>query len=99
MEIRMSDGPHKTLPLRKHWKDAAERAAKSAFSPAEVCEAVPIALIKDFVAEAPLEAVAEILGSGQQAPLFTEDCARQLDEIRRACRGSVIANALIDCAI
>lgn len=95
----MSDGPHKTLPLRKHWKDAAERAAKAAFSPAEVCEALPVALIRDFVAEAPLEAIAELFGVGKQAPLFAEDYARRLDELRQGCRGSVVGNTLIDCAI
>jgi hypothetical protein len=52
----MSDGPHRSLPMRRHWKDLAERAAKAAFSPDQVCEALPLALKCDIL-EAPIEAM------------------------------------------
>jgi len=94
----MSDGPHRSLPMRRHWKILAERAAKAAFSIDQVCEALPYALKKDF-REAPLRIIREILGAGEQNSLFGEDKVAQLDAVRRACRGSAAANCLIDSAI
>lgn len=40
----MSDGPHRSLPLRPWWRRLAERADKCAFSPNEVAEALVPAL-------------------------------------------------------
>ena len=94
----MSDGPHRSLPMRRHWKELAERAAKAAFSSDEVCEALPVAIKRDFFAEAPLETVREILGGGKQASLFSDDRAEQLDAARQASR-SAVGTILIDCAI
>jgi hypothetical protein len=44
----MSDGPHRSLPMRNHWRNLAERAAKAVFSPQEVSEALPYALHRDI---------------------------------------------------
>lgn len=95
----MSDGPHRSLPLRKHWKDLAERAAKSAFSVPEVCEALPVALGRDFLIDVPFEAIAEAMVAGTQSALFDEDRAQRLDALRSLCRGSVTGNLVIDCAM
>src|SRR5260370_33778898 len=35
----MSDGPHKSLPMRNGWRKLAERAANSNFGPSEISEA------------------------------------------------------------
>lgn len=94
----MSDGPHRSLPMRRHWKDLAERAAKAAFSADEVCEALPVALKRDFFAEAPLEAIRDILGGGKQASLFSDERAEQLEAARHSSR-SAVGNTLINCAI
>ena len=94
----MSDGPHRSLPMRQHWKDLAKRAATPAFNSAEVGEAIPVALRREF-AEAPLAKVREILGGAEQSFLFREDRAEQLEAARHGCRGSVPGNTLIDCAI
>lgn len=94
----MSDGPHRSLPMRRHWKDLAERAETPAFSTGDMDEALRVALKKEF-SEAPLSAIREILGGGDQGSLFQVDCAGQLDEARQACWGSVAGNILIDCAI
>jgi hypothetical protein len=94
----MSDGPHRSLPMRRHWRDLAERASTPAFSANEVGEAFPIALKRDF-REAPLERVRDILGGGEQSSLFASDRAAQLEESRRFCRGSAAGGTLIDCAI
>lgn len=94
----MSDGPHRSLPMRRHWKNLAERAAKAAYSADQVCEALPYTLKKDL-REAPLEAVRNILGGGKQGSLFPNERIEQLEAIRQTCRGSAASNNLLDCAI
>lgn len=94
----MSDGPHRSLPMRPRWKTLAERASKGAYATQEVADAFSVALKRDFQ-EAPLSDVRSILGAGEQGALFSDDCAAQLDAARRGCRGSAAGNTLIDCAI
>jgi hypothetical protein len=93
----MSDGPHRSLPMRRHWKDFAERAAKAAFSPDQVCEALPLALKRDIL-EAPIEAMREILDN-RKPDLFSTHHIEKLEELRSSCRGSAVANLAIDCAV
>lgn len=94
----MSDGPHRSLPMKRHWKDLAERAATPAFSAGEVADCVPVALRQDF-RETPLLKVRDIFGGGEQSSLFSEDRAGQIEAARRACRGSAAGTALIDSAL
>src|SRR5258708_3674788 len=93
----MSDGPHKSLPMRRHWKDLAERAAKAAYAPDQVCEALPHALKRDIL-EAPIKGIREIL-DGRQTVLLSEQQIEKLEELRGSCRGSAAANVAIDCAV
>lgn len=94
----MSDGPHRSLPMKRHWRDLAERGAKAAFSADDVRDAVPYALRKD-ARELPLDAIRDILGGGKQGSLFRSDRVAQLEAAREACRGSALGNVLIDCAV
>ncbi len=91
----MSDGPHRGLPMRQHWKALALRAAKAVFSPDEVSEALPHALKRDIL-EAPITAIRDILGSDT---LFPEIRSEQLEALRATCPGSASANLAIDSAI
>lgn len=94
----MSDGPHRSLPLRRHWKKFAERAAVRSYSLDEVAAVLPGALTNDFK-EAPLNQIRDILLGDSQRSLFPRNCADQLEELRGTCRGSTVGNMLIDCAI
>lgn len=94
----MSDGPHRSLPLRRHWRDLAERSAKLAFSPQEVAEALPYAL-KMEMREVRLLEIQNILGGGPQASLFGDDRLEQLELARSSSAGSAIGGVIIDCAI
>lgn len=94
----MSDGPHRSLPMLRRWRDVAERAAKSVFSADDVCEAVTHALRKD-ARGLPVEAVREVLGAGTQGYLFAEDRIAEVEALRSGCRGSALGHALIDCAV
>jgi hypothetical protein len=40
----MSDGPHKSLPMRDGWRKLAKRAANTNFEPTEISEAIPGAI-------------------------------------------------------
>lgn len=93
----MSDGPHKSLPMRKHWKILAERADKAAYSEHEVSEALPAALRAEF-REIPLEQLKKALGASEQAGLFSAQSPSDLEPLRAACPGSAAGNLLIDCA-
>ncbi len=81
--------------MRRHWKDLAQGAAKSAFTPEEVCEALPYALKRDIL-EAPIKDIRDIMGGGS---LFPELRVEKLETLRETCRGSASANLTIDCAI
>jgi hypothetical protein len=94
----MSDGPHKSLPMRRHWKKLAERAETPAYSLGDVTEALSFALKKDFQKSLVLQ-IQEILSGGDQILLFNDHCKDQLEAVRRDCRGSAADNLLIDCAI
>lgn len=91
----MSDGPHRSLPLRQHWQDLAERSAKRAFPPDQVCEALPYAIKRDIL-DAPIAKLREIMNGGT---LFPELRVEQLEGVRASCRGSAAANKVIDCLV
>ena len=44
----MSDGPHRSLPMRKGWKKLAERGDGKLHTAEQVCDAVPLALADDW---------------------------------------------------
>jgi hypothetical protein len=90
----MSDGPHKSLPLRRHWQDLAQRMATPSFPSDQVWEVLPYALKRE-VLEAPIKEVRDIMSWS----LFPELRAEQLEGLRPSCRGSAAANRLIDCAV
>jgi hypothetical protein len=91
----MSDGPHRSLPMRPHWRHLAQRAAQGAFPPDQVCEALPYALKRDIL-EAPIKGVRDIMSGDSLLP---ELRVEQLEALRESCRGSAPANLLIDCAV
>ncbi len=44
----MSDGPHRSLPMRKPWKELAKRGDQSTYDSEQVAEAATRALVSDF---------------------------------------------------
>lgn len=91
----MSDGPHRILNMRPHWKLCAQRAANLAHTADEVCEAMTHALKKDIL-EAPIAAVRKIMNSGT---LFSDMRIDQLEALRARSPRSAATNTLIDCAV
>lgn len=94
----MSDGPHRSLPLRRHWKILAERAAREAYPVFEVGEALGHALKNEFL-ETPLAEICKIIDGAGQGNLFSDTRIDGLESLRRYHCGSAATNIVIDCAI
>lgn len=97
----MSDGPHKSLDMRRGWKQVAERADKNAYALEEVCDAVTKALEQDWHAEVPENLprqIHTILGD-KQSSLFGDQRAERLEALRSGIAGHPLADVFLDCAI
>jgi len=98
----MSDGPHRTLPMRKGWKHLVKRAYRDASSDDDVLEALPQALHDDCREEIPDELLSTLesaLGQQKQAHLFEDDLTTSLDDLRGLASGYPLAQSLLDCTI
>lgn len=96
----MSDGPHRTLPMRPGWKRVAKRGDNCAFAPAEVSAALVPALEQDCQAEgipAFLDSLVNLCVD-QENSLFRDGIALQLETLRAAA-GSSIGQMVLDEAI
>ena len=92
----MSDGPHKSLPMRPGWKKVAEYASKEAFTSNEVCDAIIAALEQDYRKDISPDFVArirDVIGSGS---LFSGDSIHALEDFRQFVAGCAMGNALLD---
>ena len=80
----MSDGPHKSLSMARHWKRLAERADNAAFAPNEVGGELPPALERDWRAEVPdsLSSRVRLVLSSDQESLFADGTIDQLEGLR-----------------
>lgn len=97
----MSDGPHRSLNMRRAWKQIAERADKEAFAPEEVSEVLPNALEQDWRAEISdslFRQIRKILND-EQISLFGDQRAQQLEGLRTETAGYPLAGVFLDCAI
>ena len=95
----MSDGPHRSLPMRRAWKTLAAQADNKAFTLDHVAEAACFALAGDWQMEIPptvVKAVASVFGDEAQTGLFTGDI-QALTRLRTDS-GSPLMAAFIDAA-
>ena len=90
----MSDGPWKSLRLRRHWKQFAKRLENGAFSPEEVTEALDAALLVE-ARELPLKAIMRILVPNGQGTLFAPDLAKAIEALRQERPGSNTAQVFL----
>jgi len=80
----MSDGPHKSLPMRLGWRRVAERGDKQAFAVGEISNALIPALEQDCrneIAPAFLDAICSAFRD-QETSLFKDQIGPQLDSLR-----------------
>ncbi|MBY3251216.1 hypothetical protein HFN97_20715 [Rhizobium laguerreae] len=97
----MSDGPHKSLPLRPKYKRLAEWAYKPAFPVEQVCEAAEAAILHDARTElAPVVARIVRIADGEdlltRLPGFVQE---QLRALRDESSLSPLAASAVECIV
>src|SRR5664280_1797154 len=96
----MSDGPHRSLPMRRGWKRVAKRGDKSAFAIDEISAALIPALRQDCQDDLipgfldGLRAVCQ----DQEHSLFKDNIEPQIEALRHLA-GSGIGHVVLDEAI
>lgn len=94
----MSDGPHYSLNMRKHWKNVGEKADTAACSTAEIANEISDALVADFKKENGHKDI-EIIKShllDEQGNLFVTDAADRLEYARMDIAGHDLIERCID---
>src|SRR5215211_7168965 len=96
----MSDGPHRTLPLRHAWKQLAKRADRWAYENQDVVDAICPALERDCAWELPKEFTRELHAAcAEEEPSLFGPGLPDLDELRRAGAGrGTLGNTIADFA-
>lgn len=97
----MSDGPHRSLPLRKAWKEVAKRGDQRIYATEQIEEAATVALASDFRNEVSWSLIDSLKGvfNGRDNSLgLTEIALQQLNDIRGLAAGSVFGTNAISCS-
>lgn len=95
----MSDGPYRSLPMRKAWRDVSERAHKDSFSATERADAMRVALHDDFkrdIGKDFLNAVGGILVGQPQRSLLADQAGFELEAIRNRFPSNTLRDAVIE---
>ena len=82
----MSDGPHRSLPMRPGWRKLARRAANCAFEAAEVSAAFIPALESQFHAEVSPSLLKDLAGLAAEPTLFSPLETPQVEVLRSRAR-------------
>jgi hypothetical protein len=95
--ITMSDGPHKSLLMRRGWKKFAERADKAAFEPEQISEAAIPALECDWQEDVSpfLPALRAIVGDDRQLTLFGSTNTAALEALERLSPGNSLGRTFV----
>ena len=96
----MSDGPHRSLPMRKAWKKVAEQADTAAFSVPDIVPKVIEALSADWREEVTpdqLRSLRGFLNEANQLALFPEQRREMLERLRHEASGRALGLTLIEC--
>jgi hypothetical protein len=98
--VAMSDGPHRSLPMRRGWKRVAEWADNQAFESEQVCHAIIPALEEDWRGEVGEEFIGGLRRAcvDQESLLFKRDALPALEALRDIA-GSGIGRVALDYAI
>jgi hypothetical protein len=96
----MSDGPHRSLPMRPGWKRVAECGDKDAFEGEEISNAIVSALQRDCRTETIEGRIDGIYRAfcDQEASLFKDQITPRLESLR-GTSGSGIGRLILDHAI
>ena len=96
----MSDGPYKSLPMRKAWKDVAEYAHKPAFRP-ELDQVMCSALHSEIDREAGkpfINTLGKILVDAGQGDLFSDQAIVEIGALRQVNLPGSMREAILEHA-
>ncbi|MER8764746.1 MULTISPECIES: hypothetical protein [unclassified Mesorhizobium] len=97
----MSDGPHRSLPMRRPWKEVAKRGDQRTYDSAQVTEAATYALTSDFkneVSGALISALKSVFNGRENSLRLPEIALDQLEAAKPLAAGSVFGtNAVSWC--
>lgn len=94
----MSDGPHRSLPMRKPWRELAKRGDKLAYDSGQVAEAARDALASDFINEVSyslVKALKDIFAGRDNSLGLPEIATHQLEEAQSLAAGSVFGMSAV----
>ncbi|WP_404425499.1 hypothetical protein [Thalassospira australica] len=94
----MSDGPHRSLPLKRHWKRFAQKAANGAYSIEEVQEELERALSKELK-DARLDLLERIFLEEEQGQLFEDEKLERANRLLESVEGSTVFLTAAESAI
>lgn len=98
----MSDGPHKTLPMRRAWKELSKRADKKAYDEADVREALPRALSNDWnneVSYALISTLKNVFTGPDNSLRLPEIALQQLEAAKSLAAGSAFGTSAVAWSI
>jgi hypothetical protein len=98
----MSDGPHRSLPLRKAWKELAKRGDQGIYDAEQVAEAAAGALASDFRNEIKwslVDALKSIFTGRDNSLGLPEIALQELDEVKSLAAGSVFGTNAVAWSI
>ena len=101
-ELTMSDGPHRSLPMRRPWKELAKRGDQCTYDSEQVAEAATHALASDFrneVSWALIDALKSVFGGRDNSLRLPEIAILQLHDLRTLAGGSVFGRNAIEWSI
>lgn len=92
----MSDGPYKSLSMRRAWKKVAKSLENENFDVQQVASYIDQAVLKDFRRDVPSKVV-NLIKSAFEGQLFPDQHLLDLSNARRLLDGSALGALLLDC--
>lgn len=91
----MSDGPHRSLPMRRPWQRVAERADKQSYTPEEISRALEPALEQDCRDEVRPDFLNSLRRVVEEPSLFRETVTAGIEALQ-AQAGAGLERGIID---
>ncbi|CAI07456.1 hypothetical protein ebA2389 [Aromatoleum aromaticum EbN1] len=98
----MSDGPHRSLPMRRPWKELAKRGDQCAYDAEQVAEAAAGALASDFKNEIKwslVDALKSIFTGRDNSLGLPEIALQELEDAKSLAAGSVFGTNAVAWSI
>lgn len=98
----MSDGPHRSLPMRRPWKELAKRGDQDVYDVVQVAEAATLALASDFKKEVSwslINTLKSIFACDENSLGLPEIAVQQLEQARAEFAGSVFGRNAVEWSI